>query len=316
MHTDTASTAGDDQQETIGDFSIDHTRDVTVRNTTLDAAECATHHPNQSTPPPRNTTPPTQPPSTPFAKSVSEDVYNHRGRDALYPLLENDIKCPTTITFKEFLDHVLQFRSPNDIDLEAISQSQETLEYFSKFEASLKKPEVGRYEPFTLLVNHVLMAIAKQKSTQPSIFAHPHDNFDVRGSSGAVRRPDIVFSSIFNPTSHPLHWSDVMMVLEFKAKQGIDSTREFSKSREGSDSARSPMPSTTSSATSGVSTDSKRRRDLLVSDSTANKTLRMTDSDPKSVELQLASYALEPFAHGHYRSHVVHGTILESMLRL
>ena len=40
------------------------------------------------------------------------------------------------------------------------------------------------------------------------------------------------------------------------------------------------------------------------------------DGDVKSVELQPASYALESFAHGPYRTHVVHGTVLGSTLCL
>ncbi|KAF9507780.1 hypothetical protein BS47DRAFT_278333 [Hydnum rufescens UP504] len=60
--------------------------------------------------------------------------------------------------------------------------------------------------------------------------------------------------------SNPLHWSDVRMVLEFKAKQRPKSTGQFSKLQ---DPARSAMQSTTSSAASNGSTGSKCLHDLL-----------------------------------------------------
>ncbi|KAF9507924.1 hypothetical protein BS47DRAFT_1350976 [Hydnum rufescens UP504] len=62
------------------------------------------------------------------------------------------------------------------------------------------------------------------------------------------------------------------------------------------------MQSTTSSAASNGSTGSKCLHDLLMSDRMPNKAPRTMGGDAKSVELQLASYALESFVHGHYRT--------------
>ncbi|KAF9518866.1 hypothetical protein BS47DRAFT_1337731 [Hydnum rufescens UP504] len=89
------------------------------------------------------------------------------------------------------------------------------------------------------------------------------------------------------------------MVLEFKAKQRPKSTGQFSKLQ---DPTRSTMQSTTSSAVSNGSTGSKCLHDLLMSDRMPNKAPRTMGGDAKSVELQLASYALESCVHGHYRT--------------
>ncbi|KAF9505705.1 hypothetical protein BS47DRAFT_1433080 [Hydnum rufescens UP504] len=69
-------------------------------------------------------------------------------------------------------------------------------------------------------------------------------------------------------------------------------------------------------AMSNVSTGSKLQDNLLTTDDVPTTISWMTDGDPKLVELQLLSSALEFFAHGRYRSDVVHGTTQESMLRL
>ena len=141
---------------------------------------------------------------------------------------------------------------------------------------------------------------------QPSIFAPPHDKFVLRGSSGAVRQPDIIFSSKPDHVwSNPLSEVTVRWCWNSRSSKGLT----VSKSRDGSDSARSAMRSTVPSATSNNSTGLKRPRDLLASDSMSNKSPRK-DGDAKSVELQLALYALESFTHGPYRIHVVHGTVL------
>ncbi|KAF9503918.1 hypothetical protein BS47DRAFT_736011 [Hydnum rufescens UP504] len=157
-----------DQSDTASEVPINDAGDTTIGDTTPHAAEHATHHLNQSTPPPANTARSTQPSSTPFSKNVSGNAPNDRHKDPLYSLLENDTKNPTIIVFKNFLD-------------------PETLEHLAKFNISLKKSEVEHYQPFTILVTHILAAGACQKSSKPSIFAHSHDTFDVHGSSGAIR---------------------------------------------------------------------------------------------------------------------------------
>ncbi|KAF9506238.1 hypothetical protein BS47DRAFT_1352989 [Hydnum rufescens UP504] len=87
------------------------------------------------------------------------------------------------------------------------------------------------------------------------------------------------------------------MVLEFKAKQRPKSMGQFSKLQ---DPTCSTMQSTTSSAVSNGSTNSKCLHDLLMSDKMLNKAPWTMGGDAKSVELQLASYALESCIHRHY----------------
>ncbi|KAF9504744.1 hypothetical protein BS47DRAFT_1490084 [Hydnum rufescens UP504] len=99
--------------------------------------------------------------------------------------------------------------------------------------------------------------------------------------------------------------------MEFKAKQ--DSAGQSSK-LEDSDSAHSGMPSITFSATSNVSTGSRRPRYLLPSDDMPVTTSRTTDHDLKLVKLRLLFYAFESFTHGRHRSRIAPRTVLESML--
>ncbi|KAF9507199.1 hypothetical protein BS47DRAFT_1366806 [Hydnum rufescens UP504] len=102
--------------------------------------------------------------------------------------------------------------------------------------------------------------------------------------------------------------------MNFKAKQELDSADQSSKS-EDSDSTHFGMPSIFFSATSNVSTGSKRRRSLLASDDMPVKTSRITNNDVKLAKLQRSFHAFESFTHGWYRSRVVPRTVLESMLR-
>ena len=255
LPTETVSSAAD-PLDTINDTLIGDIGDTTIGDvTTLEAAEYAAHLPNRSTPPPRNAMLPSQPSSAPYSKYVSGNVHNHRGRDALHSLLENDIEDSKIIEFDQFLEQVFQFKSLIDANLDTILLNEEMHVHLAKFKSSLKSSEVAHYLPCTSLVNHVFVAIASKKGTQPSIFARSHDKFILRGSSGAVWQPDIVFlSKLDHVQSNLLPWSEVKMVLEFKVKQGLDSTGQLSKSREGSHLARSATRSTASSATSNNST--------------------------------------------------------------
>jgi hypothetical protein len=99
------------------------------------------------------------------------------------------------------------------------------------------------------------------------------------------------------------------MVLEFKVAEGSDGAGQSSKSRGASGSVQPAAQPADSSATS---TGSKRQRHLSADDNASNK-IPKTDSNPKrierKIERQLASYALESFFNGRYRSHAVHGMV-------
>ncbi|KAF9507923.1 hypothetical protein BS47DRAFT_268723 [Hydnum rufescens UP504] len=143
--TSTSHVSGSgDQSDIASEVPINDAGDTTIGDTTPHAAEHATHHLNRSTPAPANTVRSTQPSSTPFSKNVSGNAPSDRHKDPLYSLLENNTKNPTIIVFKNFLD-------------------PETLEHLAKFNISLKKSEVEHYQPFTILVNHILAAGACQK---------------------------------------------------------------------------------------------------------------------------------------------------------
>ncbi|KAF9514953.1 hypothetical protein BS47DRAFT_830691 [Hydnum rufescens UP504] len=211
-------------------------------------------------------------------------------------ILKNNLKNVLISSFQDFLQDVFVFKPNNNINLEKICRDDTTCSLFRIFLSSLTKPECDRFEPFTNLANHMSSLIAVEMHRECSIFARPHDTVAVRNSSGATRYPDVVFASK-SPTlqGNPLDWSDVKLVLEFKAKFGGIQSSELSIQQ-----------SNTPSTPSGVST----------SDDAPNKSPRTRASKISSATLQLAAYALESFIHGPYRSHVVHGTIQESTLEL
>ncbi|KAF9514944.1 hypothetical protein BS47DRAFT_1450584 [Hydnum rufescens UP504] len=232
-----------------------------------------------------------------FSNSVSSyaSSSDHNSLMLLH-FLKNNLKNVLISSFEDFLQDVFEFKPNNNINLEKICRDDTTCSLFRIFLSSLTKPECNRFEPFTNLANHMSSLIAVEMHRECSIFAWPHDAVSVRNSSGVTRYPDVVFASK-SPTlqGNPLDWSDVKLVLKFKAKFGGIQSSELSIQQ-------SNIPSTPSR----VST----------SDNAPSKSPRTRASKISLAALQLAAYALKSFIHGPYCSHVVHGTIQESMLEL
>jgi Fungal protein kinase len=270
---------------------------LTVRDMTIDTVE------RPSTPPNRTSQLPNLSGSTPFSNTPSSYASSDRSQLKLKPFLDDDIKDPPIISFEAFLQDVFEFNTSTNINLEEICENDETRRLLEAFLLTLDRSELQRYEPFINLANHMFSLLANKNGRECSIFARRHDRRCLENSSRARRLPDVVFASKLEDLQrNSLHWSDVKLVLEFKVK-----------------SPRSNVPSIPSGiylAPSSASTGSKRRPGVSAGDNAPNKSPRNETFKNDQDTLQLASYALESFSHGPYRSHVVHGMIRGSTLEL
>ncbi|KAF9519249.1 hypothetical protein BS47DRAFT_1408893 [Hydnum rufescens UP504] len=257
----------------------------------MDAAERLSTPPNCPGPLPSLST------SEPFSNNVSGYAStSDRDRFKLHPLLNNDLKNTLVSSFEDFLQDVFEFKPSNGIDLEKICQNDETLSHLQAFLSSLTKPEVDQYRLFTDLVNHMSSLIAAEEGRECSIFARDHHSSAVLSSLGTTRYPDVVFTQNQKICS-AIHCTGPMSAV-------IDTAKQCS------------TPSGGSSAPSNASTGSKHRHGASTSDNALNESPRTQTSKINQDTLQLATYALESFYHGPYRSHVVHGMIQGSTLEL
>ncbi|KAF9510538.1 hypothetical protein BS47DRAFT_1395854 [Hydnum rufescens UP504] len=242
--------------------------------------------------------------STPLSHNVSSYVStSDRSHLKLCPFLDHDIKNLLITSFEDFLQDVFEFKASTDVNLEEICQHDETRRLFGAFLLTLDQPEYQRYKPFTDLANYMSSLIAHKNGRECTIFTRRHDHHGVANSSKTTRFPDVVFASKpENISSNPLHWSDIKLVLEFKVKSP---PRNAPSTQPGIS-----LPQSSASA------GSQRRPAVSASDNVPNKSPRIWTFQNSRDALQLASYALESFSHGPYRSHIVHGMIQGSALEL
>ncbi|KAF8199158.1 hypothetical protein BJ912DRAFT_1139962 [Pholiota molesta] len=169
-------------------------------------------------------TPPTSAPvplSTPPSNGAGSNAAHKikPTQDAYKPYLQVDITPSPAILFDQFLSLIFTPQQGNEFP--ELNDIRTRIKNNAKFKKLLKTyaekkatREADRYEPFNLLVNHIISLLVS--SSQDSILIRRNDPARILGSD-SVRKPDcvVVHQRPRGPTDK-LHWSELLAFVEFK----------------------------------------------------------------------------------------------------